>query len=191
MTETEAMREAAVAAIAAERDKAYRERAELTALLAALWPSQIRDITEDWPVIFIETPQGQLSWHIAQDDIDVFGHVPQSAEPASEKWDGHGTELKYERVAKLAQGIAARRKNPLIAVQGTADAAELERLKTAIGDLAARYNDAYSRNTTEALRAETGKAHARRLRNRARMAASVAAELRKLISPHGVPDGAP
>jgi hypothetical protein len=37
----------------------------------------------DWPVAFIELPQGQVSWH-----------VPQH----TSVWDGHTTEEKYTRL---------------------------------------------------------------------------------------------
>jgi hypothetical protein len=37
----------------------------------------------EWPVVFIELAQGQVSWHITQ-----HGQV----------WDGHTTEEKYKRL---------------------------------------------------------------------------------------------
>jgi hypothetical protein len=37
----------------------------------------------EWPVVFIELPTGQVSWHVAAH------HLP---------WDGHDTPTKYERV---------------------------------------------------------------------------------------------
>ncbi len=37
----------------------------------------------EWPVVYIELPTGQVSWHMAQ-----------HAEP----WDGHDTEEKYRRI---------------------------------------------------------------------------------------------
>jgi hypothetical protein len=41
----------------------------------------------DWPVVFIELPTGQVSWHL----------------PAySVRWDGHTTEEKYARIASYA-----------------------------------------------------------------------------------------
>lgn len=45
----------------------------------------------DYPVLYIETPKGQISWHIPPDDTNTFDglkvptvdHYP---------WDGHSTE---------------------------------------------------------------------------------------------------
>jgi len=37
----------------------------------------------EWPVVYIELPTGQVSWH-----------MPQHARP----WDGHTTEQKYSRI---------------------------------------------------------------------------------------------
>jgi hypothetical protein len=36
-----------------------------------------------WPVIFIELPTGQVSWHVAEHSI---------------VWDGHTTQQKYTRI---------------------------------------------------------------------------------------------
>ncbi|MGH3628032.1 MAG: hypothetical protein ACRDRL_11415 [Sciscionella sp.] len=82
---------------------AYRERAHLVALLTTLFPSHIgyTDPNErEWAVAIVETPAGQLSWHIARDDIYLFAHVPVSLS-TDRGWDGHSTEEKYERVRKL------------------------------------------------------------------------------------------
>ncbi len=46
------------------------------------------------------TPQGQLSWHLAPTDLDLFGHVPV-VEPDQVVWDGHDTPEKYRRLAAL------------------------------------------------------------------------------------------
>jgi len=42
----------------------------------------------EWPVVFIELPTGQVSWHIAQH---------------GREWDRHTTEEKYGRIRKLLQ----------------------------------------------------------------------------------------
>lgn len=85
----------------------YRERAHLVAYLAAVYPSALGiDPDEpDWPVVYIETDAGQLSWHLAPDDLPLFAHVPRSASAA---WDGHTTEQKYARLDNLTRAIAAR-----------------------------------------------------------------------------------
>ncbi|MFD7978866.1 hypothetical protein [Streptomyces sp. NPDC059071] len=86
-----------------ERDGVYRERAHLVALLAALYPSHIGHTdpsAPDWAVVIVETPSGQLSWHIAASDMWLFGHV-RSTDRVCRGWDGHTTEHKYERVRDL------------------------------------------------------------------------------------------
>jgi len=49
----------------------------------------------EWPVVFIELPTGQVSWHIAQH---------------GREWDGHTTEEKYSRIRKLLQQEGERDK---------------------------------------------------------------------------------
>lgn len=94
------------AQIEAERDGAYRERAQLLAWLATLVPSVITpaaDVYEDgWRLLFLHTPQGQLSWHIHPRDVPLFDHVQQvpDGDPRGQ-WDGHTTEEKYGRIRAL------------------------------------------------------------------------------------------
>ncbi|MFI6909892.1 hypothetical protein ACIBKY_52130 [Nonomuraea sp. NPDC050394] len=85
----------------------YRERAHLIAHLATQYPAYFAysDPDEpDWPVIYITTPQGQLSWHIAPDDLDLFPHVPKLGVDEAPLWDGHTTAEKYERLAAVVCG---------------------------------------------------------------------------------------
>lgn len=84
----------------------YRERAHLVAHLAALYPSHIGvDPSEsDWPVVYIDTDAGQLSWHISQDDLPLFAHVRRG----DADWDGHSTTEKYGRLDNLTRTLAAR-----------------------------------------------------------------------------------
>lgn len=91
-----------------ERDGAYRERAQLVAHLAALHPSHIgpTDPTcPDWAVVIVETPAGQMSWHIAPRDMDLFRHVPTTTDERA--WDGHTTDEKYERLRQLLAAATA------------------------------------------------------------------------------------
>jgi hypothetical protein len=99
---------AQLAAVTAERDKAYRERAHLVAYLAACHPSVITDApdTDDaWKIIYVETPAGQMSWHLSGDDLDLFLHVADTGDVpgGAPEWDGHSTEQKYERLAELTR----------------------------------------------------------------------------------------
>lgn len=76
----------------------YRERAHLAAHLAALYPSVMVPDADpeapDWPVLYVLLPTGQVSWHIAPADLDLFEHVPTGAAI----WDGHDTTEKYRRL---------------------------------------------------------------------------------------------
>ncbi|MEV8477876.1 hypothetical protein [Streptomyces sp. NPDC051173] len=92
-----------LAAVEAERDAVYRERAHLIAHLAALHPSHIGYTdpgAPDWAVVIIEAPGGQLSWHIAERDLDLFKHV-QPTNRICRGWDGHTTDEKYARIRAL------------------------------------------------------------------------------------------
>lgn len=86
---------------------AYRERAHLVALLASIWASHIgySDPNErDWAVVIITTPAGQLSWHVARSDMDLFAHVEVSTSE-HDAWDGHTTEQKYQRIDRLVADL--------------------------------------------------------------------------------------
>ncbi|WP_202237015.1 hypothetical protein [Actinacidiphila reveromycinica] len=82
----------------------YRERAHLVAHLAAILPSTMADDPSDpdWRIVYLDTPSGQWSWHIAQRDLDLFAHVPDG----EATWDGHTTDEKYQRVRDLTQTVA-------------------------------------------------------------------------------------
>jgi hypothetical protein len=91
----------------------YRERAHLVAYLSTQYPSVIayNDPKEpDWPVVYVTTPAGQMSWHIAESDLDLFEHVPRDGlgVNAGPEWDGHSTIEKYRRLNLLTQDIADR-----------------------------------------------------------------------------------
>jgi hypothetical protein len=83
----------------------YRERAHLVAHLAASYPSVIAPDPEepDWPVVYVALPAGQVSWHIAQRDMDLFRHVPSG----DARWDGHDVAEKYGRLDEHTRVLAA------------------------------------------------------------------------------------
>jgi hypothetical protein len=88
-----------------ERDKVYSERNKLVCALSKLWPSHLAkhphtDTSWDpnWTnIVIIESPVGQLSWHIMDSELPQFAHL----ELGYNNWDGHTTEQKYERLADL------------------------------------------------------------------------------------------
>lgn len=85
----------------------YMERAYLIRFLVSKYNSRfgIDENEPDWPVIYIDTPTGQLSWHISKNDMHLFEGVP--VDP-NVKWDGHSTEEKYRRLQELSLLIDRR-----------------------------------------------------------------------------------
>lgn len=81
-------------------DAVYRERAHLLALLAAHYPAHLQadPAAPNWPVLHLQLPTGQCTWHIGEADLDLFTHVRTDRHEA---WDGHTTEEKYRRITEL------------------------------------------------------------------------------------------
>jgi hypothetical protein len=96
-------------AMEARKDAAYLERNQLVALLSKLFPSGKKHTategwSEDWHgCVYIDLPTGQASWHYHDSQQHLFDHLS----PYAGDWDGHSTEQKYERVAKVAQPVQA------------------------------------------------------------------------------------
>ena len=87
-----------------ETDTAYWERNRLVRFLASLYPSGMkRTEIPGWEpawqnCVFIDTPEGQLSWHYHDREAGTFADLP----PYEKEWDGHSTEEKYMRLARLS-----------------------------------------------------------------------------------------
>ena len=104
--EYEAIRPAALAAepgAGEGLDAAYHERNAVVAALIRTngWRCWITaaDDAPGWWLVYAETPAGQVSWHVSNDDVDLFSSwVPVTIETG---WDGHTTEEKYRRLARL------------------------------------------------------------------------------------------
>lgn len=82
-------------------DAAYRERAHFIALLTRLYDEWSRWEADPknpgYRLVYIDAPCGQLSWHVADGDWDLFEHVRHD----DVRWDGHSTEEKYRRLDTL------------------------------------------------------------------------------------------
>jgi hypothetical protein len=48
-------------------------------------------------LVYIDLPNGQISWHVADTDMDLFEGLP----PYNGEWDGHSVETKYSRMKEL------------------------------------------------------------------------------------------
>lgn len=87
------------------KDEAYEERNRVVAALAHVFPSGIkRTDIPDWDpewhgCVYIDTPEGQLSWHYHDSQADLFCDLP----PYGGEWDGHDTRKKYRRLERLCQ----------------------------------------------------------------------------------------
>jgi hypothetical protein len=86
--------------------KVYRERNRLVAALSRLYPSHLyldpsiyKPNRHLWPVVTIQTPAGQITWHLSAKDVDLFTHLQYG----EVNWDGHDTEEKYRRLGELGK----------------------------------------------------------------------------------------
>ncbi|MCX4993820.1 hypothetical protein [Streptomyces longwoodensis] len=102
----------------AERDGAYRERAHLVALLAAMTDGAVitdaPDVDEPgWQIVYLRLGGRQASWHVHPRDAGLFAHV-ERVEPDDPRacWDGHTTEEKYLGITAWTTELAQRRSAP-------------------------------------------------------------------------------
>jgi hypothetical protein len=64
--------------------------------LAGWMVGQLTDPEEpDWPVLMVDTPAGQVSWHFKADEM------PDGMPTYLGEWDGHTTAEKNDRLRKL------------------------------------------------------------------------------------------
>jgi hypothetical protein len=80
----------------------YAERDQLVAALskllpAVLWADPEADAPWRW-IVYVATPEGQVSWHIHEDELPLFAHLRIAS---GNPWDGHATEEKYRRLNAL------------------------------------------------------------------------------------------
>jgi hypothetical protein len=91
---------------------AYAERTLLILALCALFPSglkkaPVRGMPREFETaVYVDTPAGQMSWHIHEDDLPAFAHLP----PYPGGWDGHSTSEKYRRLLDPAFAETEERK---------------------------------------------------------------------------------
>lgn len=91
-----------------EIQKAFWERNQLVAFLSKLFPSYLLEHTEGsylqkgWKhYILIQTPAGQISFHLDEADLPYFRHSFVLKDESIVAWDGHSTEEKFARIQKL------------------------------------------------------------------------------------------
>ncbi|MGY0023725.1 hypothetical protein ACVHNB_32745 [Streptomyces sp. YJ-C3] len=102
------------AAYAKDRDGAYRERAHLVALLAAMTSDAViapaPDVDEPgWQIAYLTIGDRQASWHISPRDAELFAAVEHvEADDPRAQWDGHTTDEKYEHIAATTAELMQR-----------------------------------------------------------------------------------
>lgn len=92
-------------------DDVYADRnllAQLAAVLAQMAGLQV-GIAPDpaepgWPVVYINLPTGQVSWHIPSDEL--VSQLPSY----QHSWDGHSSDEKQERVRRFLSAPANARR---------------------------------------------------------------------------------
>jgi hypothetical protein len=57
-------------------------------------------IDHNWPIIFIDLPSGQVSWHVSREDF--IAYFPNDMDEYGGVYDGHDTNQKYERLVRYA-----------------------------------------------------------------------------------------
>jgi hypothetical protein len=108
-------------------DGAYAERAQCVAALVRLalgmgLPAGIAPATPDeWACAYIETPEGQVAWHVAETDLHHFDGIPPFTGDTSQTYT---TDEKYRRLS-----LWAGRRNPdgsVRPIEGKEDLAQYE-----------------------------------------------------------------
>ena len=85
-----------------EPDEAYVDRNLAVQVLAVLARQQgyqvgIRNREDDWPILYVDLPTGQVSWHIPKDEIAaLFPDYPG-------EWDGHDLKENRDRLRRFLE----------------------------------------------------------------------------------------
>ena len=90
-------------------DDVYHDRNLLAiafARLAAIqWPGSAGwYLHEGWPVIWVETPAGQTSWHVTPNLTDVLERSSLLEQKPEGGFDGHDRTTKNSRLARFVTG---------------------------------------------------------------------------------------
>ena len=78
----------------------YTERAQLIAALSKHYPAHLEldPQVPSYVCVIVELPTGQVSWHVANEDLVFFGHLLRRIK---RNYDGHTTAEKYQRLNAL------------------------------------------------------------------------------------------
>ena len=78
-------------------DEAYLDRNLAVQVMAKMaqelhYRVGVKDEKTDWPILYVDLPTGQVSWHIPKKEL--MGDLPIY----EGKWDGHDLETKRNRL---------------------------------------------------------------------------------------------
>ncbi|MCU4926663.1 hypothetical protein OB905_11830 [Halobacteria archaeon AArc-dxtr1] len=59
---------------------------------------------DGWPVVWVDTPTGQKSWHLKPDLLDVLERSSLTESKPNGGFDGHGRVTKNSRLARYITG---------------------------------------------------------------------------------------
>jgi len=81
------------------KDEAYYDRNQLALLCAKMaqkldWKVKVKDEDSEWPIVLINLPNGQISYHIPREEM--IGDFEIDVDETF--WDGHFLEEKRENI---------------------------------------------------------------------------------------------
>lgn len=85
-------------------DQVYEDRNLLACALAAAtgapsgWKPDPEDDDDTWAIVWIETPMGQVSWHVPRRMVKQLGLYRRNSE-----YGGYGRDIKNDRLAGWAK----------------------------------------------------------------------------------------
>ncbi|MCL4332906.1 MAG: hypothetical protein M1162_05265 [Candidatus Thermoplasmatota archaeon] len=85
-------------------DEAYLDRNLAVQVLARMaiqlgYKVGVRDRGKDWPILYVDLPTGQVSWHLPSSEL--IGNFPEY----DVVWDGHNVEEKRGRLSKFVETL--------------------------------------------------------------------------------------
>lgn len=86
-------------------EECYRDRNQLAVALARMailrgWDAGVRERDEPWPIIVIDLPIGQVSYHV------THHAVPDDLQTYPGEWDGHDLATKRDRMERFITNFA-------------------------------------------------------------------------------------
>ena len=84
-------------------DEAYFDRNQASQVIAKLalklgYRAGIRNRDEEWAILYVDMPTGQVSWHIP------FRELVDGLPDYADEWDGHNLQQKRERLSMFLKG---------------------------------------------------------------------------------------